>query len=229
MASVLRVGVGSPAEPYSMVWRFWSTRSDVYIAARTLAGVAKLSLHESGVWASAFTTESGVTLDSGDRRHATWRRPPPNPTDGWTRGPAVVIPRIDGRETITPELDTTKVGHWVPAPPPGHSVDLNVLFAPESDADPTQLGAPSESIAGFLDLDDGQRVWVVALQTQLTQEQISPMRQIRDDFKAGITGSVRDLTAASIVWITTSPDGPPLAVEIVLGPNNFYVENALAE
>ena len=58
--SVVRFAVGSSTGPRSGVWRLWTSiagRSDVYIAARTLGGVVKVGLHESGEWHHAFTTE----------------------------------------------------------------------------------------------------------------------------------------------------------------------------
>ena len=60
---------------------------------------------------------------------------------------------------------------------------------------------------------------------ELTDAEKAPVREIRDDFKSGVTGAeISDLKSASMLWITTSPDGPPLVVEVVLGPDNFYVE-----
>jgi hypothetical protein len=56
---VARFGVGSADGPRSAVWRLWTGKgtSDVYVAARTLGGNLKVSLHESGVWRYAFTKE----------------------------------------------------------------------------------------------------------------------------------------------------------------------------
>jgi hypothetical protein len=55
--TVVRFGVRFKGGPRSAVWRLWTGKgtSDVYIAARTLGGVLKASLHESGVWRFAFT------------------------------------------------------------------------------------------------------------------------------------------------------------------------------
>jgi hypothetical protein len=58
----IRLAVGDPDGPRSTVWRVWANRrsSDVYVAARVLGGVAKVSLHQSGRWRFAFTTEFDI-------------------------------------------------------------------------------------------------------------------------------------------------------------------------
>ena len=43
----LRFAVGTAQEYRSAIWRLWVERNDAYLAARTLGGLIKLSLHES--------------------------------------------------------------------------------------------------------------------------------------------------------------------------------------
>ena len=43
----LRFAVGTTQEYRSAIWRLWVERNDAYLAARTLGGLIKLSLHES--------------------------------------------------------------------------------------------------------------------------------------------------------------------------------------
>lgn len=42
---------------YSSIWRIWSNKNDIYVAARSIAGDIKISLHESGECHTAFTTQ----------------------------------------------------------------------------------------------------------------------------------------------------------------------------
>ena len=90
--SVVRFAVGSSAGPRSGVRRLWTStagRSDVYIAARTLGGVAKVGLHESGEWHHAFTTEyanreSSLLPPDGDRVvEGGCVRPSSSPASRW--------------------------------------------------------------------------------------------------------------------------------------------------
>ena len=53
----VRFGVRDDIGRTSGVWRLWSHRGDVYLAARTLGGVIKVSLHATGNWKTAFSSE----------------------------------------------------------------------------------------------------------------------------------------------------------------------------
>jgi hypothetical protein len=71
---------GSPEAPASSIWKLWHHREKVYLGTRSMLGFIKLSLHSSGNWRVAWTTESGLvapTSDSGDRVEKRWQ-PRPN-------------------------------------------------------------------------------------------------------------------------------------------------------
>src|SRR5215204_3325730 len=129
----LRFAAGSPKRPNSGVWRLWTHGSDTYLAARIAAHLFKLSMHKSGQWISAFTSQSGVVVDkeTGSRRHRTWTRPLEF-TPGWVQGPALVIPWVKWRGQFQPigkppPPDTL----WFPGPARKRKRKLvfNVLFA----------------------------------------------------------------------------------------------------
>lgn len=130
----IRFAVGEEGDQYTPVWRAWNNRSDVYLAARSTAGLLKLSLHESGQWMSAFTTQSGVTLEQGGRRQATWHRPNEF-APGWTMGPEIVVPWVEwaGELPFTEQIkyDT----FWFPAPEPGQVLTLKLLFSSSNSPD----------------------------------------------------------------------------------------------
>ena len=86
----LRFAVGRPDGPRSAIWRLWTqdastgtaTNSDVYLGVRTLAGTTKVSLHQSGTWQYAFTSQwvgqhPQVLAALGGRKIAEWQRPAP--------------------------------------------------------------------------------------------------------------------------------------------------------
>jgi len=60
----LRFAVGTAQEYRSAIWRLWVERNDAYLAARTLGGLIKLSLHES----ASDTLDVPVGLPSCRRR-----------------------------------------------------------------------------------------------------------------------------------------------------------------
>jgi hypothetical protein len=49
MAKEIRFAVGSREDVRSSVWRLWANKSELYLAARTAAGLAKISFHKSGI------------------------------------------------------------------------------------------------------------------------------------------------------------------------------------
>jgi hypothetical protein len=50
------------------------------------------------------------------------------------------------------------------------------------------------------------------------------LEKLRDDMRLGFGGGAPGpgLVSGSIIWVTTSPDGRPLFVQIVLGSDNFH-------
>jgi hypothetical protein len=69
----VRLCVGSLISPRSTVWRFFSSKSDVYVSHGTNS-IAKLSFHRSGICRDAFTQEFGVPNTMSDRLIYRWRR-----------------------------------------------------------------------------------------------------------------------------------------------------------
>lgn len=214
--ATLRVALGSPTEPFSSVWRFWVNRSDVYIAARILAGLFKISLHESGVWVLAFTSESGAVFES-NRRGMTWRRPPEF-APGWTMGPSISIPRLDNSPLLAKRATDKAPIHWLTPPAVGSARWLTVVFCRCCDDDRREIVPGSEDV-GSLELSNGESVWVLGGERPLTDQEKRPIRDVRRPLKIDVEDPNR-VDAASVIWCTTSPAGPPLIVEILLGPDN---------
>ena len=98
-----RFAVGNPRYRRSSIWRVWtskSPKSDIFIAARNLAGTLKMSLHESGIWRAAFTAEYAAKYlkdsipPSKARRLEEWKRPP-DIAPGVTLAFRIIIPNQD--------------------------------------------------------------------------------------------------------------------------------------
>src|SRR5664279_4401308 len=77
VGGTIRVCVGKVGER-SSVWRIWANKrsSDVYVAARTIAGVQRFSLHQSGVWRYAWTASAAQdhVPEDQDRVIDRWQR-----------------------------------------------------------------------------------------------------------------------------------------------------------
>lgn len=127
----VRFGVGSPSGARSGTFRLWApkNKSDVYVASRPVAGIMKVSLHESGDWRVQFTRpEIAEQWAPGQGRVLDhWRRPP-DTIDGWTRGLMVWVP--ESEVTAVPAgHDEKKDIIWVPKPEPGEVIAFHVVIA----------------------------------------------------------------------------------------------------
>jgi hypothetical protein len=155
----MRVAVGRPGHR-SSVWRVWAnqSKSDVYVAARVLAGKLKFSLHESGDWRHQWVTTEKAQLFTGQNGRVIdqWPRPPAGP-GGWTRGLTIWVPSDDLLDFQDDTQPLTGVD-WIPEPPSGSAVGLHVVVA-EPDRGFSELRA-AMPIGGFV-LADGRVVLVV--------------------------------------------------------------------
>jgi hypothetical protein len=221
----LRFAAGSPERPNSGTWRLWTHRSDTYLAARITAHLFKLSMHESGEWISAFTTQSGAVLDTGSRRHRTWTRPPEF-APGWVQGPAVVIPWVKWRGQFQPigkplPADTV----WVPGPARKRKLVVSVLFSAVTVAASgiNSVSQPGDWIVGSLPLANGETVWLQARQAGISLDERKGIASVEREYRGfQVDGDLRGIDPWGI-WITTSPAGPPLMVQFPLGRHHFQV------
>jgi hypothetical protein len=123
-----RVAVGKVGRR-SSIWRIWANKStsDVYVAARTVAGEQKFSLHESGDWRYAWTSEAAEALGGAlpSRVKDRWRRGDPDEI-GWT--PALSIWVRSEDVTEMPDDTKSEEVRWVERPPVGWVVGIHLLF-----------------------------------------------------------------------------------------------------
>lgn len=81
----IRFYVGPWDDRYSSVWRVWSNpgKHDLFLGVRSIAGVLKVSLHQSGIFKAAFTKEhhrqlieEGERPEGEDKAFMRWERGP---------------------------------------------------------------------------------------------------------------------------------------------------------
>lgn len=105
-------------------------KSDIYVAARSVAGVQKISLHELGDWRVQWvsSSEAGRRMAelTGSRIQDQWRRPAET-VAGWTKGVSIWIP--DGEVVgMSNDYQAEEGVLWVP-PAPGLAVGFHVAVA----------------------------------------------------------------------------------------------------
>lgn len=120
MAKKIRFAVGSREDTFSSVWRVWVSNSELYLAARTTAGLTKLSFHKSGICRLAVVSQTPrPALKS-------WRRPDLN--DSATPLFSVVVPFVFRSDRLRdkPTPPNTPIV-WVDPPQPGTKIVFRLL------------------------------------------------------------------------------------------------------
>lgn len=101
----------------------------MYVGARPIAGEVRVSLHESGKWRYAFTekhqcgTRPLIKPDE-DRAKYKWDRPT-EIFPGFTRAFVICVPSSELMEPAEPD-PLKKPATWLPVPPPGHQVEIDL-------------------------------------------------------------------------------------------------------
>lgn len=163
-----RFCIGSQGGKRSGVWRVWTNdgKSDVYVAVRTIAGLSKISLHETGDCNASMTAQS-IAMDStmleklnGTRHLDQWRRP-------LRTGRLLSIPlrlRFPASELragidSVPEKDL----HWIPPPIDGCTCDVVFMFSssPHEPGDWPWRTTGGICLASTV-LANGEKLWLVS-------------------------------------------------------------------
>ena len=123
---VVRFAVGQPDGPQSSVWRLSVKGNDVYIALREIAKVKKITLHESGSWRNAWTTEQiakGLPFLAPGEDRATDKWRPLEWAPGLIRAFDIVVPasEVTCPKHLDPNGFSGKKIEWVPSAPEGYA------------------------------------------------------------------------------------------------------------
>jgi len=195
----------------------------VYLAARDVAHLFKFSMHKTGEWISAFTSQSGiVSTKSGSRRQFTWTRPPEF-TPGWVQGPAVAIPWVKWRGQFQPTGKPPPDTLWVPGPARKRKLLFNVLFStPTVPAEGiNSVSQPGDWIVGSLPLSNGETVWLQARQAGISSDERKGIASAEREYQGfQVSGDLNAVDPWGF-WITVSPQGVPLWVQFPLGRHHF--------
>ena len=166
----LRFGVQDDQGRRAATWKLWTPAkggySDVYLACRSLGGVLKTSLHESGKWHIAYSKEAfeehveGAIPRFEDRFVEKW----PRPADlhaGITLAYRIVTPAASSTIAITDA--NTKGVTWIPNAPKGKATEIAVFITePHTKTTdwPGKRGMGTLFI-GSIELANGSTVWAV--------------------------------------------------------------------
>jgi hypothetical protein len=186
VGGTLRLAVGRVGER-SSVWRIWANRatSDVYVAARTVAGVQKFSLHESGDFRYAWTTNamtSGQFTGISSRVIDQWERAEPNPI-GWT--PAMSVWTRSEDVTVMPDDTKPNEVTWLPKARPGRATGFHLVLASPDQGVAELRGF---AIVDVLALANGHGLIVLASQREVDEPTRAMLHTSRDRALASVPG-----------------------------------------
>jgi hypothetical protein len=175
----IRFAVGSPDGPRSGVWVLWTMphKNDVYLAARSLGGVFKVSLHadregQPASWRIAFNDPNSPFLRPGQDRVVERWVPPTELAPGWTRAFEITVLASELTVPQDGDHDPGNVA-WISPPALGFGVDFDVFLSA-----PGVTGAegwPGRDSLGTrrlfcAPLANGQHAWLLASYGAVSQE-----------------------------------------------------------
>jgi len=213
----VRLAVGAPDGLQSAVWLVFTRRgkSDIYVANRHVAGLLKVSLHESGVWRLAFTREFAATLPSSspgsdERVQERWSRPNPR-KPGWTHAMSIVVPVADLWRP-DPPLDFPADIKWRHAPGPGMESHFALMLERGSGYVDRR---PGGDVIAVLPLPSGESLWIIAADVVSTPENLHVYELSRANMRATVLGA-RDYGSRALVF-GDRPDEARVLIDLHTG------------
>lgn len=150
---------------------------DVYVGSRDVMAELKLSLHESGIFRMAWTTEEAPqrVANGADRMIEAWSLPEER-APGWR-----LVLRIDfptsALSPILPPLRPRKKTETIPAAGLGQVCVVRIFVAEQGAPDVTFDGDPA-GIVGEMQLGDGRKLVVIAWHHNTSAEIEELVKQI---------------------------------------------------
>lgn len=170
----VRFAVGAPEGPRSSTWKLWvdnrlsrgKPKGEIYLGNRGIAGDLKVSLHRSGQWQVAFTSQSEFAAKRRERglprQTQTWERPSPD-KDGVVYGYGLYFPTQELTDTPYTGSKVDAIT-WIPAASPNQLIEFHLLIT-TPDADVGDSSWPGEDkgteLLKRIPLPDEEILWLV--------------------------------------------------------------------
>jgi hypothetical protein len=227
--NVLRVGVGSPAEPRSSIWRLWLQGDEVYVGARELLRAFKVSLHKSGIWRMAFVRALETKERSSDRLVHRWQRPKADHR-GATRAVAIIVPPVLPQRPFKSRSIVDSSVEWLPLPPPNKVMVLLVVFVRSGVVvDPIMFGG--DQLIGRLKKKNGETVCLVAHVLNPPAPMLTQIHETMLGLKIHVTGEPSETSLTARAWSAhwdeeIRESNPPIIYDIPLGWENVICDGS---
>lgn len=220
MAKEVRFAVGSRDDVHSSVWRLWANKSELYLAARSSAGLSKISFHSSGIcrWALVSSTPRPPIH--------SWRRQT-EMKPGITPLFTIIVPALKLDEHLPDKLPPAhKPTVFVEPPDPGFKILVQLLLTKSTFAEVDFLKLPRQSpitFVGHVQLTH-EIAWLIAYADHLAEHEQDwaehLVRTTKIQLKPG--GSKDDITFGQIHSLEMSLK-PPAIVDLPVGRGNIEI------
>lgn len=223
----LRVAIGTPEALQSSIWRFWTQKNEVYIAARELARLLKLSLHSSGIWRLAYVSVNKINdqliEDNDPRVMSRWKKPNEF-KPGWTQCLDVIIPTVSLRKHFSlDKVDNPKGNiHWIAKLSNGYKQQITLLFADSSSRCLEEVTQDGDQVLGRFDLEDGRVAWIITRQSKMTEVEQEYVEKYAADMKINYESDPGDHVFAAMMLIDRDQKYPIIS-NFSLGWENVYI------
>lgn len=199
---IVRVSIGQEGKRAS-VWNIWANRTqpDVYVAARTVAGVQKFSLHASGDWRQQWVSTEHAMEHTGSPNRVIdqWTRPTEAPA-GWGKGLTIMVPY--GHLQDMSDDHQRKPVIWLPEPGEGRIAGIHIAVVKPDQGVLDNPGA--RPVTGF-SLSNGDGVVVLYSQAPLVDAVVDTIRD-------GVTKAAHAMTDDLLRILADPPPGLRMAL-----------------
>ncbi len=221
----IRFGINDGIGNRSSTWKCWSLNKpdkfDVYLACRTLGGVFKVSMHQSGRWHIAFLKEffkkhQREIIQRDGRFIQKW----PKPTGiapGITLAFRIITPR-SAVNTPYNQVDFKKIS-WIPNPRENRAIEIDILITEASAKVSSWPGKNSmkTNLVASMKLDNQNTIWVVYHEIPIPT--LAPISKTLKFFKGKSNEDLRSEGIRAIVF-KEEPDGSRILFDSIVEHDN---------
>lgn len=221
--NTIRFAVGTLNDIRSSVWRIWSNKNDLYLAARSHAQISKFSFHESGSYRFAVNAKVERENDAGDRALYKWRRPDEF-APGWTRCFSILVPPRVTQIPFGNIFNENKLIKIVDPPARDNKVIFNIILSHKAaTAEHVIRGSVHMTkILGRIEMLR-EMAWLVTFQNVFTPAEAVVIQdhfnKLKIHLKAGSTGE--DMKSTFLHALEQGET--PFLIDIELGRENLYI------
>ncbi|MDO8615292.1 MAG: hypothetical protein Q7T33_06095 [Dehalococcoidia bacterium] len=166
-----------------------------------------------------------------DRAVVKWTRPSEF-TPGWTGSVAVLVSPIEPLRPFRTATVADPRIQWFSPAAKGQKLLFKVIFGEAGHTDISRVILPADRTLGPLRKKNGESVWLVLREDNLTLIELSKISDVIDNLKIHLrAGSSVDSVTDSRSLLVVAPDAPgmkdqPTVFDIALGKENIHIDVA---